>query len=246
MTDQLSNIEQFGYVPDHMHPDNTVAATYDDALVVCWDLKNSTQKIIAKGATLDRFWEAQSIVLLIMSGSLRSIPPDVVTPTGDGFLMVFNLQRFIDPKNPGLKNTLRSALPIVSGILWYQDHRAEARPLTDGNGVTRLNDYVTIVGSTMMDGRIGMARGMVAIHDCPSVRTGHWIAPVGMPIYIASRLCSMAPDGGLLIETSVLPDGFTGDVKVPERLQATHENVEPKGYPDPVTVWRLAPKAEEC
>ena len=245
MTDKPDEAKPFGYAPDHFHPDDTIAedGEFDDALVVCWDLTNSTQAVLKAGGTTYDCWDAQSNVLASLSGYFGGIVADVVVPTGDGFLLVFNLHRFADPLKHGQKRMLKEARPIVNGVIEYQDSRAHQRPLTDDRGVVHINERITMHLPKMLDGRFGVARGIVRVHECPSPRLGRWIAPVGEPLFMASRLCSLAPDGGLLIEASVLPDGFTGDAKPPERLQPTREQVTPKGFLHPVTVWRLAPKA---
>lgn len=237
----------FGYAPESFHPERTVVATYNHTLVVCWDLKDSTAKVQAEGGIPQSCWKAQSDVIAPVQGALRGNLPDIVLPTGDGFIWIFNLERFGDPVAITQRRMLENARPIFDAIIWYQDHRAEARPLTDERGVTRYGPRpsgfdVTAHGSTMADGRFGVARGMVEVHECPAPR-GPWVAPVGAPLFLAARLCAMAPDGGLLIDREAVADRTNGPAVASDRLWLTKETVTPKGWPEPVVVWRIAPRA---
>lgn len=252
--------ESFGYSPKCLHPDDTVKDTFHNSLVIVWDLKGSTEKVMNPGDEVSPHWAAQTDVLRSLQGYLRECPADITLPTGDGFIWIFDLEKYVTGSTIELVKKSREedimlpfldveseARPILASLIRYQDERAEARPLTDQNGVTQYGRRpcgfdVTVEGSTMLDGRFGVAGGSVEVHDCGS-RLGPWIAPVGRPLFLASRLCSMAPDGGILIHEDVVSKTFPPEAGLPKRLSVTKERVEPKGWPEPVVVWRLAPKA---
>jgi hypothetical protein len=237
--------EPFGYVPDHFHPDSTIVASFVHALVACWDLKGSTKQVLSEPSREDPFWEAQSDVMVQLLGMLRpkGFEPDLALPTGDGFLLIFDLARFKNPLEEGQKKMLLVARPIIDAFVDFQDRRAENRPRTDKWGVARFPEAgLTICGSNKLDGRFGMAKGMVTVHKCPSKWPGGWVSAVGEPLFKAARLCGAAPDYGGLVDDELLPDGVPGNGIMPRRLHATKESVELNGFSEPVVVWHFAPK----
>lgn len=200
--------ELFGYIPERFHPEQTIVSSFTDALVVCWDLSDSTKHVVKDGGTPSACWEAQSFALQVIGGMVRDFPPDIALPTGDGFLWVYDLGRFGRRGEVPYKEILRAIQPMLARLVEYQDWRAEDRPLTDADGILLVDGAVRMIGPTKLEGRFGVAMGMVDVHDCGSRKSGHWIAPVGLPLFLASRLCSLAPVGGLLIDAAALPDGL--------------------------------------
>jgi class 3 adenylate cyclase len=241
--DRKGPLGPYGYIPTSFHPDHSVDQEIRHALVVSWDLADSTKKIVSEGGSNEACWEAQSYSLQVIEGPLGDYGPDITLPTGDGFLWIYNTDRFVPFPDVSFKTLLMASQPVIRRLFVYQDNRADSRSRTDANGIEQVHENLRIFGSTMLDGRFGVAAGRVYVHDCESPRFGHWIAPVGLPLYLASRLCKLAPFGGILLEDRVLPEGVSADFYVPRNLQVTKEEVEPKGWDRPVKVWRIAPRA---
>lgn len=229
--------QPLGHIPTVANPEVSMSEQWADTLVVSWDMKSSTTKVMDEKLKSDISWPAQSDLLFELLAHIKQIPPDLVTATGDGFFLMFNLgDRY---PNPSVRDD--AAKGVITLLIAHQTVRANIRPhkvaetrSVDLGGVLILND------SDMVDGRFGVTRGPIEIRFCGgNPQIGSWIAPVGKTIFVAARLQQAAPDFGLLIDAEGLLSSLS-----PELMQAnlgkTKELIELKGIARLRKVWRIA------
>ncbi|MEK7465917.1 MAG: hypothetical protein AAB074_00760 [Planctomycetota bacterium] len=226
-----------GHIPTLTSPDQAMFEAWADTLVVSWDMKSSTSKVMDEKATPDPSWLAQSDLLFELLALIRQFPPDLVTATGDGFFLMFNLgDRF-----PNSSDKYEAAKGIINLLVAYQTVRANRRPHRNPKTRTvNLGGALILNDSDMVDGRFGVTRGPIEVRFCGgNPQIGAWLAPVGRTIFMAARLQQAAPDFGLLIDAEGLLSAF--EPELPQNnLAKSKEQVELKGVAKPQSVWRVA------
>ncbi|MCZ6760016.1 MAG: hypothetical protein O7D29_06540 [Gemmatimonadetes bacterium] len=227
--------EGLGYTPsgyDALRP----SKRWDDCFVISWDLTDSTRKVQQSRTGYRGYWSAQSSLMIRVIPNLP-FPPDVTLPTGDGFLLVFDLGRAGGEGYVTKEARRDMVIPILRKILEYQE-------FLQGWPKTRVGP----ASNPYLCGRFGVASGEIEVYTPLKRAGGTWMMPVGEPFFRTKRLQAAAPTGGALVEECLIPDDAEPVINIRGEdhpftwLQRTKEEVSLKGFELPVEVWRFAPK----